>query len=196
MNVKPKKTAEEMREYKKEYNLEWYHANKTLVENPRTNQNDKKTHCVNGHEFTEENTVWKGEHRTCRKCRNEGSKQKSRKDMKDPARREKVRARRRKGQLKRVGWSPERFDTYWEEQEGRCAICRREVSRKIESHHTDKAYADHEHVEPPNPRGILCVNCNLGLGNFQDSPELMQVAITYVKKYSGGKPSGPQSLSS
>ena len=81
------------------------------------------------------------------------------------------------------------------EQANQAGLNCMEVSKEIESHHTDKAYADHEHIEPPNPRGILCVNCNLGLGNFQDSPELMQAAIAYVKKYSGGKPSGPQSLS-
>ena len=78
------------------------------------------------------------------------------------------------------------FDKAWEEQEGRCAICRREVSREIESHHTDKAYADHKHVEPPKPRGILCVNCNLGIGNLQENINIMEAAIAYVKKHNGG----------
>jgi hypothetical protein len=164
------------------------------------NQNTGLTHCKRGHEFTAENTTVKIqngiEHRRCNTCHREDQKNRARKDHFEPVRWEKLRARRRKGQLKRVGWTPERFDTYWEEQGGRCEICKREVSREIESHHTDKAYADHKHVEPPKPRGILCVNCNLGLGNFQDSPELMQAAIAYVKKYDGGKPSGPQSLSS
>jgi hypothetical protein len=185
-------TIEEVRAYK----LRWYHENKEPLSGKHSNQNTDKTHCVHGHEFTEENTIHKGEHRTCKECNRVDSRNRSRSDMKDPIRREKLRARRRKGQLKRVGWTPERFDTYWDEQDGRCEICRREVSREIESHHTDKAYADHKHIEPPKPRGILCVNCNLGLGNFQDSPELMQAAIAYVKKYDGGKPSGPQSLSS
>ena len=32
-------------------------------------QNKRKTHCVNGHEFTSENTIWrKGGHRACRAC--------------------------------------------------------------------------------------------------------------------------------
>ena len=183
-------TIEEVRAYK----LRWYHENKTLSGKP-SNQNTDKTHCIHGHEFTEENTIWKGKHRTCKACHREDQKNRARKDKTNPLRWEKLRARRRKGQLKRVGWTPERFDIYWEEQEGRCAICQREVSRETESHHTDKAYADHKHIEPPLPRGILCVNCNLGLGNFQDSPELMKAAIAYVKKHNGGKPSGPQSLS-
>jgi Recombination endonuclease VII len=164
------------------------------------NQNTNKTHCKNGHAFTEENTVVKVqngiEHRQCYQCHKDSQNRRARLDKQNPVRWEKLRARRRKGQLKRVGWTIERFEDKWKEHEGRCEICNREISREIESHHTDKAYADHEHVEPPNPRGLLCVNCNIGLGNFQDSPELMQAAIAYVNKYSGGKPSGPQSLSS
>jgi len=187
-------TAEELRKYKRDWAREHTGLKGRLKNNK--NQNSGKTHCVRGHEFDEENTTYKGEHRTCRECNRTDARERSRSDMKDPIRREKLRAKRRKGQLKRVGWTPERFDTCWEEQEGKCEICKRVVSREIESHHTDKAYADHKHVEPPKPRGILCINCNLGLGNFQDDPELMQAAIAYVKKYDGGKPSGPQSLSS
>jgi len=193
-----RKITEETRKYKRE----WARAHAVTLTRPavHSNQNVGKTRCVRGHEFTAENTKIKTqagiEHRQCITCHCEDQKKRARNDKKDPIRWGKLRARRRKGQLKRVGWTPERFDTFWEAQNGKCEICKREVSREIESHHTDKAYADHEHVEPPNPRGILCVNCNLGLGNFQDSPELMQVASTYVKKYGGGKPSGPQSLSS
>ena len=169
------------------YKLAWYHANKKLKGGPAKNQNTDKTHCVRGHEFTKENTVLKTQdrkdHRLCRECRNQGSIQKSRRDRKDPNRIAAIRARRRKIQLKKIGWTPERLDLYWEAQEGKCEICNREVSREINSHHTDKAYADHEHVEPPKPRGILCVNCNLGLGNFKDSPELMAAGIAYVNKY-------------
>ena len=159
------------------------------------NQNTNITHCKRGHEFTADNTKIKTQkgilHRQCVTCHCEDQKKRARNDKNDPVRWERLRARRRKGQLKRVGWTVERFDEKWEEQEEKCEICGREISREIESHHTDKAYADHKHVEPPKPRGILCVNCNLGLGNFKDSPELMQAAIAYVKKYDGGKPSGP-----
>lgn len=48
------------------------------------------------------------------------------------------------------------------------------------------AKADHEHTNPPIPRGILCGNCNLGIGNLQDNPEIMLAAIAYVRKWKEG----------
>jgi hypothetical protein len=185
MNVKPKKTVEEMREYKRD----WARNNTGLQGRPKDarNQNSDKTHCVNGHEFTEENTKIKiqdgVEHRNCRECLRQWAKERARKDHFDPMRWERLRARRRKGQLKRVGWTPELFDKIWKEQEGQCAVCRKEISKDVESIRNDKAQADHEHTNPPIPRGILCVNCNLGLGNLQENIEIMEAMIAYVKKH-------------
>lgn len=34
-----------------------------------TARNARKRFCVNGHEFTEENTLWKNERRNCRTCK-------------------------------------------------------------------------------------------------------------------------------
>src|SRR5208282_1652381 len=117
MNTKPKKTAEEMREYK----LSWYHANKGPLSGEHKNQNSDKAHCIRGHELTADNTKIKTqdgiEHRSCKTCHREDQKNRARQDHFDPTRWEKLRSRRRKGQLKRVGWTPERFDTYWEAQE-------------------------------------------------------------------------------
>ena len=38
-----------------------------LVRNGR-NHNSNKTHCVNGHEFNQENTSWNGTQRRCKTC--------------------------------------------------------------------------------------------------------------------------------
>jgi hypothetical protein len=35
---------------------------------PRQNQNDGKTHCVNGHEFDDENTYNRSDGRACKEC--------------------------------------------------------------------------------------------------------------------------------
>jgi hypothetical protein len=41
---------------------------------------------------------------------------------------------------------------------------------------------DHDH-ETAQVRGLLCDSCNLGLGKFKDSPELLQRAIQYLEKH-------------
>jgi hypothetical protein len=187
MNVKPRKTAEEMREYK----LAWYHANKEPLSGEHKNQNTDKTHCSQGHELSGNNLVLKKSngktHRICRTCRNKESSRRGdfirrNLDKLDPARRAAYQRRRRKAQLKRVGWSIELFNRLWEEQHGCCAICGREINKELNSKHTDKAYADHNHVSL-KPREILCCNCNLGIGNLQENTEIMEAAIAYVKKH-------------
>jgi hypothetical protein len=39
-----------------------------------------KTHCVHGHEYTPENTVWRGRRRQCRACKNAEQKERHRKN--------------------------------------------------------------------------------------------------------------------
>jgi hypothetical protein len=45
----------------------------------------------------------------------------------------------------------------------------------------EKACIDHDH-ETGKPRGILCRMCNLGLGHFKDSPELLRKAAEYLER--------------
>ena len=59
-------------------------------------------------------------------------------------------------------------------QEGKCAICRREPTERLLA-------VDHCH-KTNQVRGLLCQCCNLGLGGFQDSTELLQEAIKYLVK--------------
>lgn len=42
-------------------------------------------------------------------------------------------------------------------------------------------HIDHEHTSG-DIRGLLCHHCNLGLGNFKDSPELFDKATQWVNK--------------
>jgi hypothetical protein len=75
--------------------------------------------------------------------------------------------------LRRYGLTMEQVDAM--KAEG-CAICgRTEVDGRWEKN----MHIDHCH-ETSRVRGVLCHNCNLGIGNFQDDPELLQKAIDYL----------------
>lgn len=56
-------------------------------------------------------------------------------------------------------------------QDFKCAICLQEVP---------KLHIDHDH-QTNKVRGLLCGNCNRGLGVFQDSPVNLQNAIRYLQ---------------
>src|SRR5580692_1383809 len=55
-------------------------------------------------------------------------------------------------------------------QSGQCGLC---------SDLGQKLYLDHCH-ETGKLRKLLCRRCNTGLGNFRDSPDLLQRAINYL----------------
>src|SRR5438105_236663 len=57
-----------------------------------------------------------------------------------------------------------------DKQEGRCAICRR-LDRVLG--------VDHDHVTGV-VRGLLCRQCNTGIGLLGDDPETLQVASQYL----------------
>lgn len=56
-------------------------------------------------------------------------------------------------------------------QDDRCAICG-DSGRRLS--------VDHDH-ETGVVRGLLCPNCNLGLGHFQDRPDLLRAAVDYIE---------------
>jgi hypothetical protein len=80
----------------------------------------------------------------------------------------------RRNTLRRVfGLSLEEYDGLLKSQEGGCAICGRT---------TEIALAvDHDHATG-SVRGLLCRECNLGLGNFMDDPALLDAASSYLRK--------------
>ena len=67
------------------------------------------------------------------------------------------------------------------EQGNVCAICGTDTPGGRGQFH-----ADHDH-KTNQPRGVLCHNCNVALGNFQDNLEILQSAIEYLNKYSEEK---------
>ncbi|WP_306205106.1 endonuclease VII domain-containing protein [Actinoplanes sp. RD1] len=70
----------------------------------------------------------------------------------------------------RYGIGQAEFDALLAEQGGVCAICGA----------ADPEHVDHDH-RTGYVRGILCFNCNGGLGQFRDNPAYLAQAITYLK---------------
>ncbi len=61
------------------------------------------------------------------------------------------------------------------EQGGRCAICRTSKPGGKGFWH-----ADHDH-RTNRFRGVLCHNCNVGIGNFKDDPSFLEAAARYLR---------------
>ncbi|MDP3938770.1 MAG: endonuclease VII domain-containing protein [Deltaproteobacteria bacterium] len=85
-----------------------------------------------------------------------------------------IAARRDKRRLKN-GFTPALYALALERQEGRCAICAEDLVPMP----AKKVHADHDHLTGL-PRGVLCDQCNLGLGRFKDDPETLEAAVRYL----------------
>jgi Recombination endonuclease VII len=70
---------------------------------------------------------------------------------------------------RRYGIGAVEFDELVRQQGGSCAICGR----------PDPEHVDHDH-ETGKVRGILCFNCNGGLGQFRDSIDALLAAAAYL----------------
>ena len=78
-------------------------------------------------------------------------------------------------QLKRkFGISLKDYEEIQEQQGNRCAIC-----NNLEEEYT--MAVDHNH-NTGEVRGLLCMNCNTGLGMLKDSVQNLESAITYLKE--------------
>jgi len=82
----------------------------------------------------------------------------------------------RKSQLAKFEITEEDYQRILKSQGGICAICKNRDSRNLA--------VDHDH-ETGKIRGLLCSNCNRGLGRFKDSAERLQSAIDYLKVNNG-----------
>lgn len=62
-----------------------------------------------------------------------------------------------------------------------CAICHEPETRKNRFSGICRLHIDHDH-KTKVIRGLLCSRCNAGLGYFRERPDLLESAITYLKK--------------
>ena len=66
------------------------------------------------------------------------------------------------------------------QQGGVCAICKKPEKSKWNTEQPMLLAVDHDH-ETGRVRGLLCNNCNTGLGKFMDDPDLLSSAIEYLR---------------
>lgn len=72
------------------------------------------------------------------------------------------------------------FARIWAEQNGQCAICSRHMIPRGRSGLS--VVADHDH-ETDQVRGLLCNDCNTGLGKFGDDPDRLIEAAHYLTSH-------------
>jgi len=83
------------------------------------------------------------------------------------------RREKRNAHLKtRYGMNQVQYEALFEAQRGCCAICRTKAARILD--------IDHDH-QTGEVRGLLCKDCNIGIGRFKDQPERLESAIRYLR---------------
>jgi hypothetical protein len=123
---------------------------------PRTTS---RTHCQKGHELTEANSLITEERRA----------------NGDVRRRARCRACYRNAAVARIyGLTLEQYDELFQAQEGCCAICRHQFTGEDRDTHVDHCHST------GRVRGLLCPDCNRGIGLFKDDIALLQRALEYV----------------
>lgn len=69
----------------------------------------------------------------------------------------------------------ERFNEMFDEQDGRCAICKKEFIERAGR----AIHVDHNH-DTGQIRSLLCGNCNLMIGYAKENTDTLENAIAYL----------------
>lgn len=75
--------------------------------------------------------------------------------------------------------SREDYQNLLTSQDYKCAICETEIVA-----FTKQTHVDHNH-DTGRVRGLLCNRCNMGLGLFKDSWQLLSGALNYLERNDG-----------
>lgn len=110
----------------------------------------------------------------CKTCANASARANHAKRMADPEQKRKHNDRHYKAHY---GLTGEEYRSKLATQTG-CGICAEALVPWRGTH------LDHNHTTG-QIRDFLCMNCNRGLGHFQDNPEILLKAINYLSKHTG-----------
>lgn len=81
---------------------------------------------------------------------------------------------------KNFGISLEEYGLLFARQQGVCAICgNQETVIDKRTNQPRRLAVDHCHTTK-KVRGLLCMGCNQGLGNFRDNPKFLVSAASYL----------------
>lgn len=86
------------------------------------------------------------------------------------------------------GMTVDEYQAMHDAQGGVCAICGRPETKARSNGIALPLAVDHCHKTRQNGeskgiRALLCQSCNIGLGKFDDDPDLIRKAAAYVEKY-------------
>jgi hypothetical protein len=79
------------------------------------------------------------------------------------------------------------IEDIFDRQGGKCAICTKDISIEIGAPAKIHAHVDHDETTS-KIRGLLCGNCNRGIGCLKHDTNTLQNAIRYLNKHSNVTP--------
>lgn len=136
-------------------------------------------------EFHKRNDNKTGLSSHCKECRNRHGKKWRAKNLKRESERGKKWYSRNKARCKeyarshklktKYGLTVKEYDRILKSQEGVCACCQKEppADRNL--------YVDHNHITG-KVRGLLCLQCNVGIGSLGDDLDGVLRAVNYLLK--------------
>ncbi len=144
------------------YNIKWHAANRA-----KNNARSREYHRTHKAEISESSRAWRV--LNAEKIR-----------INDRAKYRRNPDKVRRSHMKMYGLTIERYEQMLEAQSGVCALCGRTNKNGY------RLAVDHDH-ETGRVRGLLCTNCNNGLGRFKDNPGLLRKAADYITEHKGDK---------
>src|SRR3990167_2619329 len=78
--------------------------------------------------------------------------------------------------FKKYGITGEEFRIILAKQNNKCPICHRDIKKNLS--------VDHNH-STKKIRGLICNNCNLSIGNANDSPKILRAMAKYLEGIDG-----------
>jgi hypothetical protein len=75
----------------------------------------------------------------------------------------------------------EEYSILLDKQNNKCKICNKDQSEFKKAFAVDHCHRHEEETGEIKIRGLLCANCNKGIGNLQENIEILNKAIIYLQ---------------